>query len=311
MRYYGDDIVTKEQVPEMELWKPFQDKATGLWGYSYEGKIVVPTIFNSVPNRILQECNLIPVKITRNGEIRTGYFDVRLFQHIGGVEIKYDDREYEVATQFYNGYASVCIGGKYSIINEEGKNIAHFVFDEVITKHSDGLMAVRSGDKWGFINLSTGEFIHGEYDAVDLFDRGLARVKINGKWGVINKEGELVVKCKYSEDELRNILNWDNCDEKFEILADAGKVQDIKTIYTLQTKTMIAEAKSEEVVEEILKVYKEEMQKLIEERKKVLDRLAQEAKQKKALQDKKDEAISEIDEILEEANLVEEGGLNV
>ena len=70
---------------------------------------------------------------------------------------------------------------------------------------SEGLAKVKLNDKWGFVDFKTGkEVVPPKYDwlgvgTIDVREGGLARVKLNGKWGYVNKEGEEVIPPKYDE----------------------------------------------------------------------------------------------------------------
>lgn len=65
----------------------------------------------------------------------------------------------------------------------------------VMTEDSDG------GYKHGFIN-ETGELVIPYlFEAVEFFNGGVARVKKNGKWGLINKKGVLICPCCHKEKE--------------------------------------------------------------------------------------------------------------
>ena len=60
-----------------------------------------------------------------------------------------------------------------------------------------GLAKVAINGKYGFINTLGEVVIPCEYDDADHFSEGLATVRINGKYGYINKSAELVIPCIY------------------------------------------------------------------------------------------------------------------
>lgn len=306
MKIYGEDKV-KGTDSVMKKWKAFKDKETGKWGYKYKNKVVIPARFYEVPDTFEQDSNLIPVQEVTGDGIRAGYLNVEQYQKTGEIYVKY---EFDTASVFYNGYASVSIGGKYALINEQGKTLTCFVYEDMF-KMKGGLVAVRLNGKWGYIDGKGNEVIPCKYDAVTSFDLGIAAVKMNGKWGCIDKDGYIVVKCKYTQEELETILAWNSGDGLYKNLEDNERVKDIATIYTIQTNTMISIAKSDNDVKKIVKVYEKEMKKLTIAKSKVDKRLAKEEAQRAALEEKKEEAIDEIDRILQESNLVEEDGLNV
>ena len=79
---------------------------------------------------------------------------------------------------------------------ETGEVVIPFKYDDV-RYFSEGLAAVKLNGKWGFINKSGKEVTPIKYDRTWGFSEGLAGVELNGKWGYINKSGKVVKKLKY------------------------------------------------------------------------------------------------------------------
>jgi len=61
----------------------------------------------------------------------------------------------------------------------------------------NGLIKVRLDGKYGFINKDGEEIIPCKYEDADAFSDGLARVHSKEGWGFINKDGEEIIHCKY------------------------------------------------------------------------------------------------------------------
>lgn len=61
------------------------------------------------------------------------------------------------------------------------------------------LLAVKQGEKWGYINAGGEYVINPQFDRVTPFSEGRARVLVNGKYGFIDKEGRYVVNPTYSD----------------------------------------------------------------------------------------------------------------
>ncbi len=59
------------------------------------------------------------------------------------------------------------------------------------------LIPYRKGELWGFSNVYKKIIIPCEYEDVKLFVNELAKVKKNGKWGLIDKKGMFFVDCNY------------------------------------------------------------------------------------------------------------------
>ena len=62
---------------------------------------------------------------------------------------------------------------------------------------SDGLARVRIGGKWGYVNKEGQVVIKPQFDDIWDFSGGLARVRVDGKYGYINREGQYVIKPQF------------------------------------------------------------------------------------------------------------------
>jgi hypothetical protein len=68
------------------------------------------------------------------------------------------------------------------------------------------LVSYRKGNKWGFVSYGDKKtVILPKYDEAERFREGLALIKLNGKYGYVDKEGR-----EYGEDleELQMILGY-------------------------------------------------------------------------------------------------------
>jgi hypothetical protein len=54
----------------------------------------------------------------------------------------------------------------------------------------DGLARVKMNKKWGFIDSTGGVVVSPKYNEVGNFSDGLARVRMGQKWGLIDKSGK-------------------------------------------------------------------------------------------------------------------------
>ncbi len=66
-------------------------------------------------------------------------------------QISYD---YHDALYFEDGYAPVKLYGKWGFINEQGKEVTDFIFDDVSPVYQ-GRAYVKKGDTWGILNLKS------------------------------------------------------------------------------------------------------------------------------------------------------------
>ena len=68
------------------------------------------------------------------------------------------------------------------------------------------MYAKKQNEKWGFVDKFGVIKVNAEYDMVTEFNEyGFAGIKKNGKWGVINENGEVIQEPIYELDE-QNII---------------------------------------------------------------------------------------------------------
>lgn len=130
-------------------------------------------------------------------------------------ELKYDE-----ASIFIEGLGCVKLNGKYGFVNTDGEEICEIKYDQVWLFSKEGIALVEIDGKYGFINKSGEEICEVKYDISgykggsnkDINDRfegfhefkgfnfkGLAVIAENGKVGLINKNGQIIVEPMYDE----------------------------------------------------------------------------------------------------------------
>lgn len=148
--------------PRFELAKPFSREGLAAvvddqgWAYiDAAGKLVLrPYIFDNGPDYFREDL----ARFTEAGKY--GFFDRR-----GRVAIP---PRFDFAAPFSSGLAAVCEGCK-----------------EV----ARGEHRVVQGGAWGFIDRSGALVIPARFEEVRPFLRGRAKVKLNGRWQSIGKDG--------------------------------------------------------------------------------------------------------------------------
>lgn len=93
--------------------------------------------------------------------------------------------------------------GKFGFIDKTGKVVIEPQYDYV-EPFSEGMARVEVGDKWGFVDEKGKLVIAPQFDAAHDFSEGLAGVKIGKNWGFIDKAGKMVIPSKFYDDYYAN-----------------------------------------------------------------------------------------------------------
>ncbi len=98
------------------------------------------------------------------------------------------------------GIVGIRANGKYSLVDKSGKLLKAFPYESASKQFDEGLWAMKSGGKWGFVNIADGTAVTPfRYDGFKIFSCGLCPVCEDGKWGFINKKGTLVIPLQYDK----------------------------------------------------------------------------------------------------------------
>lgn len=159
---------------------------------------------------------VVPAKYYDCGSFSNGLARVALRQM--GTITYFDGEE----TQEYEDYVY-----PQGYINEAGKlviPIKHRAFTEDMMidfrDFSDGLLAVRKDDKYGYIDTSGKQVISYRYNVAGDFDEGMAVVSNGDKYGIINESGKTIVPFQFG---------WlDNYSEDMAMYSDGSEYDDGK-----------------------------------------------------------------------------------
>jgi hypothetical protein len=99
---------------------------------------------------------------------------------------------------FREGYAIAKIGYTYTAIDKSGKAVLPADLANAYPV-SAGLLACKRGKAWGYLTLKGDTAIAFAYDWATPFQEGYAVVKKNGRYGVINSRGQIVVDFLYDD----------------------------------------------------------------------------------------------------------------
>ena len=66
--------------------------------------------------------------------------------------------------------------------------------DNKTVYYENNIYAAKSGKKWGFVDARNNAIVPYQYDEVtELDEYGFAGINKNGKWGVINSNGDIII----------------------------------------------------------------------------------------------------------------------
>ena len=108
--------------------------------------------------------------------------------------------KYDRIMDFDNGFSLALLDKRVFIIDKKGTEISVDVPGIVAIKHfSEGLGMIKDeGGKWGFIDVNGKVAIKPQFEGLGYFSAGLAWARAaGGKTGYINKEGDWVIKPRF------------------------------------------------------------------------------------------------------------------
>jgi len=124
--------------------------------------------------------------------------------------------KYEACFDFENGFAAVKIGKRYGYINTEGKEITPIKYESFYS-FNQGYCSVRLNGKYGIIDAHGKVIVPIAYDMSDIHSIGVLYVYLNKKKIYFTKHGkELPALSKYQEiGPLSNGLAWVKVNDKY------------------------------------------------------------------------------------------------
>ena len=109
----------------------------------------------------------------------------------------------EIDGSFYTAESYVVVrkDKRWSAIDSTGKELLPYIYTKIFPSPDSNLVTCCDYDGKSVIDLKTGNVIveSGIYDIIEGFRYGFARVKNNGKWGIINSNGKLVLDTQYEK----------------------------------------------------------------------------------------------------------------
>lgn len=143
-----------------------------------------------------------PVVCEAARPFKSGFAAIKLNKKWGFIDNKCNLKikpKYDVVWDFNEGYAVVIIKDTVFIIDTLGNQILKLssinTNEWYFTKVTSGMYPVKNESYWGFIDILSNKYlIYPVFDNVNTFNEsGFASVETNKKWGVIDKNGFVVV----------------------------------------------------------------------------------------------------------------------
>lgn len=150
---------------------------------------------------------------------------------------RYGNRYFDTylsAQSFSEGVAIVQVGGatdpefddipsQYKFITTSGSYASTIIVDDAHSFHN-GYASVKLNGEWGIIDKNFQWVISAQYEDIGDYSNGLIPVKKNGKWGAIDLGGNIVVNFLYDKfssysDGYASV----SCKEKYGFIDTAGK----------------------------------------------------------------------------------------
>lgn len=108
-----------------------------------------------------------------------------------------DIKSFDNGTVSYDGIMIASENSKYGIYDADGKKINDFICKDADVYYGGAIAYEDETGKWGFVDKNGNVIIEPKYDKAKSFSNNLAAVKSNGKWGFIDTEGRLVIDYQF------------------------------------------------------------------------------------------------------------------
>lgn len=162
------------------LAKVERNKRYGLIDKS--GKIIIPPQYN--------ELNYFTDKLLRTRHNN----QYELFDTQGNII----SDKYDFIGNIDYGFAKIKQKDKYGLMDKNGNEIIPCQYDDILTltKEPD-LIAVKKDNQWGFVDKNNHTVIPFVYEQVWHFHNGLAKIRNNQQYGMIDLTGKIIIPTQY------------------------------------------------------------------------------------------------------------------
>lgn len=90
-------------------------------------------------------------------------------------------------------------GEQYTMITSSGEPVGEDYYDDVCIFFDTTYAAVKIDGKWGFVDKDGNMVIQPQFQEARSFSNGMAAVKQNGQWGFVDMQGEMVITPQFDQ----------------------------------------------------------------------------------------------------------------
>lgn len=95
----------------------------------------------------------------------------------------------------------VRLEGRFALATRDGEILVHGLYQDMAGGFSDGLLMVKSDDRFGFLNEKGELVVPARWEDARAFQNGHAFVMAGGLWGIIDRTGAVVVQPTWDQIE--------------------------------------------------------------------------------------------------------------
>ena len=167
----------------------------GRWGYvDRKGRMAIPPVYSKA-ERFIDGKAIVSV---RNGNGRSTEEKFGVVDTSGKILIPISYHQITYQKEGSVGYFTLISNTpSQGLINRDGKLVVPAIYEKVYP-FSEGLARARVNGKWGYIDKKGNVVVDFIYEDANDYSNGLAAVR-NKKWGYIDQEGNYVISPQYRE----------------------------------------------------------------------------------------------------------------
>lgn len=157
------------------------------WYIDTTGKPII-----KIPLDLSQDATTFHEGLLRFKDENQGWWGYKNAKGEWAIPAKYDE-----ASDFENGLARVKLESKRFQINPKGEEVPENPIHRT-GPYSEGLAVARTDTRSGYINES-GQFVFRprDFERIEDFSCGRGLVRMSGRYGFVDKEGNFAIKCEY------------------------------------------------------------------------------------------------------------------